>query len=94
MSRPFDVPCTLRISHTPEDLSAHVELDSDYEIGPGDRVLVHGDPVRVPFGATHVERRWATVTPAGWMSSLWTRLTGDLECMELLDVSFTDRRTL
>ena len=93
-ARSFEVPCTVRISITPEDLSAHVELDGVTDLGPGDRVQVHGDPVSARFGEVRVERRRATVTRASWLGRAWVRLTGDLECMELLDVSFTDRRTL
>lgn len=90
----FDVECTVRISHTNEELSAHVELDGPIELLPGDRVQVHGDALHTPFGETRVERRRATVHRASWLARAWTRLTGDLECLELLDVSFSDRRTL
>ena len=38
------------------------------------------------------ERRLATVTRASWLERAWTRLTGDLDCLSLLDVSFTDSR--
>lgn len=92
--RTFDVGCTVRVFHTPEELSAHVELDGDVEIGPGDRVRVHGAEVRVPFGEVRVERRRATVTRASWVDRLWVHVTGTFESLELLDVSFTDRRTL
>lgn len=93
-ARSFDVPCTVTVSVTCEDLSAHVELDGDLDVGPGDRVVVHGDAIHPAFGEVRVERRHATITRASWLERLWVRLTGDLECLELLDVSFTDRRTL
>ena len=92
--RTFDVFCTVRVSHTFENLSAHVELEGEVEIEPGDQVLVHGAPINPPYGEVQVERRRATVTRASWLERLWTRLTGDLECLSLLDVSFSDRRTL
>lgn len=92
--RSFDVFCTVRVSHTFENLYAHVELESDYEIKPGDRVLVHGAPINPPYGEVHTERRLSTVTRATWLERTWTRLTGDLQCLSLLDVSFSDRRTL
>ncbi|MGF1466636.1 MAG: hypothetical protein ACFCGT_10920 [Sandaracinaceae bacterium] len=92
--RSFDVGCTVRVSHTFEELSAHVELDGGVEVGPGDRVQVHGATINPPFGEVCVERREATVTRASWLARQWTRLTGDLDCWDLLDVSFTDRRTL
>ncbi len=88
--RSFDVLCTVRVSHTFEDLSAHVELEGDLPIGPGDRVLVHGAPINPPYGEVRVERRRATVTRASWLERTWTRLTGDLQCLSLLEVSFSD----
>jgi hypothetical protein len=93
-ARSFDVECTVRVSHTFEDLSAHVELDGDVAIEPGDEVLVHGAPIEPPYGDVQVERRLATITRATWLARTWTRMTGDLECLSLLDVSFSDRRAL
>ena len=94
MARSFDIACTVRVSHRFEDLSAHVELDGDVSIAPGDEVLVHGAPIAPPYGEVAVERRVATVTRASWLSRAWTRATGDMECLSLLDVNFSDRRTL
>ena len=90
--RSFDVGCTVRVSHTFEDLSAHVELEGELAIGPGDRVLVHGAPINPPYGEVRVERRRATVTRAPWLERVWTRMTGDLDCLSLLEVSFSERR--
>jgi len=92
--RSFDVGCTVSVSHRFEDLSAHVELDGDVVLQPGDEVLVHGAPIRPPYGEVRVERRRATVTRALWMSRVWTRMWGDVDCLSLLDVSFSERRTL
>jgi len=93
-ARSFDVFCTVRVSHTFEELSAHVELEGEVPIHPGDRVLVHGAAINPPYGHVQTERRLATVTRAGWLERTWTRLTGDLDCLSLLDVSFSNRRTL
>ncbi|MEM9461609.1 MAG: hypothetical protein AAGF11_46020 [Myxococcota bacterium] len=93
-ARSFEVLCTVRVCNSMEELGAHVELPAEIDVGPGDQVLVHGEPIHPPFGQTVVQRRRATVTRATWLGRLWTRLTGDLGCLELLDVSFTDRRTL
>ena len=90
----FDVYCTVSVSHTFENLSAHVELEGDVAIEPGDKVLVHGAAINPPYGEVQVERRLATVTRAGWLERTWTRMTGDLDCLSLLDVSFSDRRSL
>ena len=92
--RAFDVFCTVRVSHTFENLYAHVELEEQVDIRPGDQVLVHGAPINPPYGQVQIERRRATVTRATWLGRTWTRLTGDLHCLSLLDVSFSDRRTL
>ncbi len=90
----FDVDCTVSVSHTFEDLSAHVDLDGDIPLGPGDEVLVHGSPINPPYGEQVTERRTATVTKAGFLDRAWARVMGDLECLDLLEVDFTERRTL
>ena len=90
--RSFDVFCTVRVSHTFEDLSAHVELEENIAIEPGDEVLVHGSPIAPPYGEVQVERRRATITKASWFERTFRRLTGDLDCLSLLEVSFSDRR--
>ena len=88
--RTFDVPCTVEISNTFESLHAHVVLDGDIAIEPGDEVKVHGEPIRVPYGETATIRRTATVRRAGWLERKWTRMTGDIEFMELLEFSFSE----
>lgn len=92
--RSFDVACTVRVAHTREDLSAHVELEEPIELRPGDRVLVHGPELCPPYGEVKTERRRATITRATWLQRVVARLGGELECLSLLDVSFSDRRTL
>ena len=84
-----DVGCTIRIENTWESLQAHVELDGDLKIAPGDEVIVHGEPVVVPYGESRVLRRQATVIRAGAIERTWTRLTGDLEFLELCEFSFS-----
>jgi uncharacterized Zn finger protein len=92
--RRFEVPCTVEVSHTFESLHAHVDLDGDVMIEPGDEVLVHGTPIEVPYGEVHTERRVATVTKATLVERLWTRATGDLEFMELCEFSFSEEARL
>jgi uncharacterized Zn finger protein len=92
--RRFDVPCTIKVSNTFDSLHAHVELDGDIAIEPGDEVLVHGEPVRVPYGQVVEIRRQATVTRATPLERLWTRMTGDLEFMELCEFSFSSGERL
>jgi hypothetical protein len=53
-------------------------------------VLVHGARIDVPFGEVRVERRRATVVHAGWLERAWTRLTGDLDCLSLLEIELNE----
>jgi hypothetical protein len=94
MSRTIQTPCTIEIEQTHEHFHAHLALDGDIQIGPGDSVKVHGAPIRVAFGQKLVERRIATVVRANWLERLWTKLSARFEMKELYEVSFTPRRTL
>jgi len=90
----INVPCTVEVEHTFESLHAHVELDGGIAVEPGDKVRVHGEPIEVPYGERMTFRRDATVTRATRIERLWTRLTGDLEFMELCEFSFSERTAL
>ena len=90
--RTFDVPCTVEIEQTSETLHAHVLLDGDIDIRPGDEVLVHDAPTEVAFGERLVVRRTATVVRGGVLDRLWARIEGYLELTELYEVSFSDGR--
>ncbi|MGR3541573.1 MAG: hypothetical protein ACU0BS_09110 [Hasllibacter sp.] len=83
-------PCTVEVSHVFEELSAHVRLDDGSVIHPGDAVTVSGAPVLAPYGETVTEKRTATIRRAGPVRRAWTRLTGDLEFMELCEFSFSE----
>jgi hypothetical protein len=93
-SREFDVGCTIEIENTFESLHAHVELDGDIEIHPGDTVRVHGEPIVVPYGEKAVFTRMATVKRASALERAWTKATGDIEFMELLEFSFSSENEL
>jgi hypothetical protein len=84
--------CTIEIEHSEVSLHAHVDLDRQFDLRPGDRVRVHGDPIRVVFGQKLVLRREATVERAGWLERQFTRLASRFELSELYEVSFTTRR--
>lgn len=84
------VPCTVEISHRFEELSAHVRFENGAVVHPGDTVLVHGAPVMAPFGQVVSETREATITRASALERLWTRMTGDIEFMELCEFSFSE----
>ena len=90
----IELPCTIDIEHTNDSFHAHVVLDGDIAIGPGDRVRVHGDPISVAFGDKRHERRRATIQPAGYIRRAWTKFTARFLMGELYEVSFTPRRTL
>ncbi len=90
----IEVPCTIDVEHTNESLHAHVDLDGDLEIGPGDEVLVHGEAIDVPFGERRVFHRRATVRRASWFKRQWTRFAAQFELTELYEVSFTSGRKL
>jgi hypothetical protein len=90
----FQAPCTVEIGHTAESLFAHVEIEGDFDIRPGDRVLVQDAPTETPFGHRIAVARRATIIRAGLIERLWTRLCGQFELNELYDVSFTNRRAL
>lgn len=85
------IACTIEIEHSNESLEAHVALDGNPAIGPGDRVRVHGDAIRVSFGERIIVRRAATWTRAGILLRAWTRVAGHFGMAELYEVSFTGR---
>jgi len=92
LRRREELGCTIEIEHSQSSLHAHVELDGDLALQPGDRVRVHGAPIRVRFGQKLILRRDATVERADWLERAWTRLTARLALTELYEVSFTPGR--
>ncbi len=93
-SHRFDTPCTIEIEHSFDHLHAHVELDGDVEIYPGDRVCVHGAAISLPYGRRIVEHRIATVTRANAVERLWTKIKGQFQITELYEISFSNGRVL
>ena len=87
------VPCTVEVSHRFDSLHAHVRFNNGAVVHPGDEVLVHGAPVLAAYGEVIVEDRLATITRASALERWWTRLTGDLEFMELCEFSFSEELT-
>lgn len=92
--RSFEMPCTIEIEHTADHLHAHVELAGGIRPEPGDRVLVHGDPIHIPFGERRILERSATVERANWLERAWTKFSATMLLTELYEVSFTPRRRL
>ncbi|RPF71764.1 hypothetical protein [Aurantiacibacter spongiae] len=91
MSRSFTIGCTVQVENHFDALGAHVTLDGDVALAPGDRVLVHGPPITVPFGESLTERRDATVRRAGPLRAFWARRVRQWELHELYEVGFEGR---
>lgn len=92
--RSYETPCTIELEHSNESLHAHVTFSGMDTIGPGDKVRVHGAPIRIAFGERMTLKRTATVERAFWFERLWTRLAARFDLAELYEVSFTPRRAL
>ena len=90
--RRFDVGCTIEIEQTGESLHAHVSLDNDVEIHPGDEITIHGAPVKIAFGDRINLRRTATVVRAGLLKRMLAHVVGYLELTDLYEVSFSNGR--
>jgi hypothetical protein len=88
----WETGCTIAVEHTADALHAHVELDGDVAIGPGDQVRVHGAPVQLPFGEAITLRRRATVSRAGLVAQWWTKLRANLDLTELYEITFTSEK--
>jgi hypothetical protein len=88
----FETRCRIEIEQSPEHFHALVEIADGVEMEPGDRVLIHGDPVMVGFGERRIFDRTATVRRAGLLRRAWTRFASNFELTELYEVSFTPGR--
>ena len=91
-TRQFSIGCTIRVHHTMETLEAHVELDNGVMPTLGDRIIVDGNAVCVPYGESLTLRRRATVVRANMFEKLWMRLKSQFELTELYEVSFLPGR--
>jgi hypothetical protein len=86
--------CTINVECSASSVHAHVELDGDLALAPGDRVKVHGPPIQVGFGQSLKLRRAATVQQASVLERAWVRLAAHFELAELYEVSFTPGRLM
>jgi hypothetical protein len=87
MRRRVVVPCTIDLEATHDHFHAHVDLQG-VEVDPGDAVLVHNAPSRIPFGTQQQIASQATVERASWLRRQFVKLTGGTELYELYDVGF------
>ncbi len=85
--RTVTVPCVLEIERTADSFHAHA-VPEGIVLRPGDRVVVHGAPDRLAFGERATFRSYATVTRAGPLERLRTRLSAVFELTELYHVGF------
>ena len=83
-------PCTVEISHCFDSLHAHVKFNDGTVVHPGDEVIVQGPEIMAPYGEIVREDREAIIFRASKLEQLWTRMTGDLEFMELCEFSFSE----
>lgn len=83
-------PCTVEVSHCFDSLHAHVKFNDGAVVNPGDEVIVKGPEIMAPYGEVVREDREAVIYRASKLEQLWTRLTGDLEFMELCEFSFSE----
>ena len=87
-------PCTVEISNTFDSLHAHVRFNNGATILPGDEVLVHGTPIKAPYGEIITVDREATIVRASLLERIWTKVFGGLEIMEICEFSFTEEVSL
>jgi hypothetical protein len=81
------VNCTVDLESTHDHFHAYVDLDG-VEVDPGDEVLVHNTPDRIPYGTKQVFESTATVQRASWLKRQIVKLTGGTEISELYEVGF------
>ncbi len=88
----WETGCTIAVEHTADNLHAHVELDDNVAIGPGDQVRVHGAAVHLPFGTALTLRRRATVSRASLIARWLTQIKAHLDLTELYEITFSSER--
>ena len=81
------VACRVDLQATHDHFHAHVDL-GDVRVGPGDEVMVHGLPARIPFGVARAFPTTADVEHAGPIRRLWTMAVGRFWFQDLYDVGF------
>jgi hypothetical protein len=91
--RRIEVPCTIEIEQTPENLLAYT-TPQGVDIGPGDRVLVHGAPTNIKFGDRITVMGSATIIRATVFGRFWARVIGLLSLVELYEVGFEPKESL
>ena len=88
----MSVVCDIDIEQSRESFHAHAVPDG-VAIRPGDIVVVHGVPTDIGFGDRLIRQCPATVTRAGPLTRLWTKVTAMTELTELYEVGFLPKET-
>jgi hypothetical protein len=83
----FDVPCSVQIEQSPEYFFAYATPEG-VDIGPGDRVIIHGAPSHIGYGESVTLQCTATVIRAGLFGRFWARVDGMLSLLQLFEVGF------
>jgi hypothetical protein len=91
--RRIEVPCAIEIEQTPESLHAYTTPEG-VDIGPGDRVLVHGAPATIKFGDRISVMGSATIIRATWFGRFRAHVIGLLSLVELYEVGFEPKESL
>jgi hypothetical protein len=86
---PLHTSAVIEIEHSHDSLHAHVTLREGGDLGPGDKVTVHGAPVKIAFGESMVIERPATVERATLWRREWTKFAARFSLAELYEVSFS-----
>lgn len=81
--------CTIEIQHDETSLHAHVSLDDGTILGPGDKMIVQGPPIRLSFGDSCTLHRGVKIIRATALERLWIKVASYFELYELYEVSFT-----
>ena len=87
-----EVTADIDIEKSPVSFHAHAVPDG-VAIRPGDIVVVHGVPTDIGFGDRLISQCPATVTRAGPVARLWTKITAMTELTELYEVGFMPKET-
>ena len=90
--RTIEVPCTVDIEQSFDSLHAHA-IPEGIALRPGDRVVVHGAPAGIAYGAATSIACRATVHRAGWLERIWVEASAILELAELYHCGFEPRET-
>ena len=90
--RTVAIQCDIDIEKTQESFHAYAVPDG-IAIRPGDIVVVHGVPTDIGFGDRLIRQCPATVTRAGPLARLWTKVTAMFELTELYEVGFLPKET-